>query len=490
MNIILFAISTTIFIISLYNFVYSFNINSTVKKNYRNILDFKPLKKLNKIDKKIKEEDYLFNQQNIKKINYLTNEAYSYSFNSKELTQLSKDIDVFIENLCYLIKINHMKYIEEFIADWGNISGRIQSLTFHSKQLTKSYEILYNQTIISTLKVIDQISDNVNLKEILDKSLNILIVSLPMLREDLDEEFVSHYETNYDKLSNHYYKELLKGVNFLYFNAGHKDILSKLLHNESFNSIVLENNEFLREKASIDIQKERYSEHFLLSLLYEHVKENINEDLPVIMALLTKSQEIKNETLRSRRTEKAIKDIEKMFKNSSDTNAESLSMEDKKQNKLKHNNQIEYTDYVLETLILIIVKCCEIENYKAAGYLVKRISNSSDYKTIKSVIKSLDDSIYNDEKRYFLSTNITLNDYSLKYCFNKTIFLIILQIGYEKNIKINYNKWITKRYKKNIIDSFIDKHKEYNLYCIHNKYLEKIGVLNKEKQLQIKEKTL
>src|SRR5699024_10479989 len=133
---------------------------------------------------------------------------------------------------------------------------------------------------------------------------------------------------------------------------------------------------------------------------------------------------------------------------------------------------------LLSSIVIIIVKACELENYQAAGYLVKRVSNSSEYEQIKRVIKKLGNSIYDSKERHLLATDITLNDYSLKYCLNKYIFLLMLKFVNKKNLKVNFNKWISDEFKNNIVDSFKDKHKEYYLYCIHYEYLKKVNLVS------------
>ncbi|WP_029268472.1 hypothetical protein [Virgibacillus alimentarius] len=474
-SLFLFVVSTTIFITSLVNFVNSFDIRKTIEKNYKNIMRLSALKKIKKLDNLTKKDNLLL-VENIEEIKMLTNDAYSTPLGTREMNQLSKDIDIFIDNLCYLMTLNHKEYIDKFVNDWSKISGNIQSIIYHSNEITDRHEKIYIQTLGGTLKIIDKVADNINLKYYFNKLLNILIVSLPMLKEDLDDEFKNQYTKNYGRLAFLYYKELLKGIEFLYFNTSHKEILNTLLHDESFNSIVIENNYFLRNRANLDIKEEMYSEYFLLSLLYKYVTENITTELPIIIALLTKNQAIKEDSSYKERTRRTARDIEKMFKSVSDKESNNLDLD--KTWKTQKNSSLKFSDELLSSIVIIIVKACELENYKAAGYLVKRVSNSSEYEQIKRVIKKLGNSIYDSKERHLLATDITLNDYSLKYCLNKAIFLLMLQFGYEKNLKVNFDKWISDEFKNNIVDSFKDKHKEYNLYCIHYEYLKKVNLVS------------
>ncbi|MBZ9521861.1 hypothetical protein, partial [Bacillus safensis] len=85
--------------------------------------------------------------------------------------------------------------------------------------------------------------------------------------------------------------------------------------------------------------------------------------------------------------------------------------------------------------------------------------------------------IYDVNKLSLRMFNISLNDYSLKYCFNKTIFLLMLHISYEKNLNINFTEFVAKEFRSNILDSIKEKHKEYNLYSINNEYLKKLNLI-------------
>lgn len=479
-SLILFVISTTIFITSLFNFVSSFNVKRTIQKNYKNIIEVNILKKIFKLDRlinKLTKEDNNKEKKSIEKFRLLNSKAYSTALGKEEIIVLSRDLEIFIDNLSYLINLNHSEYIRKFIIDWSKICGHIQSAIYHSKSINEEHEKLYLKTLVETMKIIDKTVNDINLKEYFEESLNILILSLPIFKEDLDEDSKKQYTQNFDKLALIYYKELLRIIEYINFEKKHIDILNVLLHDETFNSNVIENYSFLMNRAKIQVSSKGYNEHLLIGLLYKSVCKNCNIDLPIIIALITKTQETKTKDLEESsytiRTKKTAEDINNMFKSIAN---ESSSEWD---SWLKNTKKVDtkFTDSILSYLIIIIVKACEIENYKAASYLVKRICNSSDYKQIVKVLNLLKDDIYDVNKLSLRMFNISLNDYSLKYCFNKTIFLLMLHISYEKKLNINFTEFVAKEFRSNILDSIKEKHKEYNLYSINNEYLKKLNLI-------------
>lgn len=477
-SLLFFVLSTTIFITSLFNFVSSFDVKRTVKKNYKNITELNVLKRFFKLDYKVNKKK--IGKQNNKKHQSLNYKAYSTPLSKDEIDILIKDLEIFTDNLSYLISLNHSEYIREFIDDWGKVCGHIQSRIYHSNNIDDEYERLYLKTLEGTVKIIDKTVSDINLKTHFEKTLNIFLLSLPLFKEDLGENFKKRYSKNYNKLAFIYYKQLLSLIEYIYFDIKHRDLLNILLHDETFNSIVIENYSFVKNIANIRVESKDYNEHLLLGILYKSVSHNSNIDLPIIIALITKTQAVKTKdrekNLFTDSTKKTAKDINKMFNSITKKNENTSEWNSWFENAKK--TDVKFSNDILSFLIIIIVKACEIENYKAAGYLVKRICSSSDYYQIMQVIETLNDTIYDSNQRNLSMLNITLNDYSLKYCFNKTIFLLLLQIGYEQNLKINFKKWIASKFRISILNSFKEKHKEYNLYCINDEYLKKLKLIS------------
>lgn len=247
---------------------------------------------------------------------------------------------------------------------------------------------------------------------------------------------------------------------------------------------------FISEKANLEIKdNNNYMEDLLIGMLFNIVNKSNNVDLPVVLSLLFKVQKEPKKIndsndngngILSFVTAGVFEDLGNALegiKEKQDIEQESKFIRNIEDAEIINEEIVEIvlSDKVIKYIIIVIIKANEIENYKAVGYLIKRLCNHLSFDKILKNLNDLEKSIYDNGYRELLLSKISLNEYSLKYCFNKTKILLFLQSCANKLEYIrDYKYTIEIEYKEEILETLKDKHKEYNMSCIKEKSLNSL----------------
>ncbi|MCC5891340.1 hypothetical protein [Exiguobacterium sp.] len=478
LNIISFLIATTVFVITLIRFISSFNIDAILKKNYIAVAKICGIKeKQNKQNKQYIIEPFL----------------------EKELVLLEKNLNIFNQNLLYLLTLNNEKLTEKYILKWIDAVSNTQERIFHSPiKDSITHKKLYDKTLELTNKLIVETSDNITLSRYHEILLKGIFNSIPLfeleeksiknIKEEKIKEIQTNYTENYDLLSKTCYTELNKIIEYLYRNQKSSDILQKMSSNNGIDFLgsTVNQSKFISEKANLEINdKNNYMEDLLIGMLFNIINKNNNVDLPVVLSLLFKVQqetntnEIKTDSLSSV-TAGVFEDLGNAIegiREKQDLIQESKFLQAIEDAEAINDElpKVTLNDKTISYIIIGIIKANEIENYKAVGYLIKRLCN---HLSISEILKNLDvleGSIYDNGYRELHLSKISLNEYSLKYCFNKTKILLFLQSYANKSeIFEEYRNIINIEYKADILETLQDKHKEYNMSCIKGNKLDNL----------------
>lgn len=475
LNITSFLIATAVFVVTLIKFIYSFNIEAILNDNYIAVAKISGSK-----------ENQIKNKSEVVK---RTIEPLS----EKEMLRLEKKLNIYNQNLLYLLTFKNEILTEKYLYKWRDIISNTQERLFHSPVKSNINKKLYDKTLELSNKLIIETADSITLKVYHEVLLKTIFNSIPLfeeqyIRKDKLKEIQINYVQNYDLLLKTCYIELNKVIEYLYRNQKNSDILQKMANNEiGFLDSTVNQSKFISEKANLETKdKNNYMEDLLIGMLFNIVNKNNNVDLPIVLSLIFKVQkeskkinaatdnvnsilsfvtagvfEDLGNALEGIEEKRNLEQESKFFRNIEE--AENINEE---------LLEIVLSDKTIKYIIIVIIKANEIENYKAVGYLIKRLCNHLSYREILKNLNELEKSIYDNGYRELLLSKISLNEYSLKYCFNKTKILLFLQscVNQPQMIK-EHQTTIEIKYKKEIIETLKDKHKEYNMSCIKEKKL-------------------
>lgn len=478
LNIISFFIATTVFVITLIRFIYSFNIDAILNNNYIAVAKICGIKE-NEMNKKSENKQY-------------TIEPLS----ENQMFRLEKKLNIYNQNLLYLLTLKNEVLTEKYLYKWIDVISNTQERIFHSPVKSTINKKLYDKTLDLSNKVIIETADNITLKLYHEILLKTIFNSIPLFEEQYIkkeklEETQKNYIQNYDLLLKACYIELNKIIGHLYNNQKNSDIFQKMANNEiGFLDSTVNQSKFISEKANLETQdNNNYMEDLLLGMLFNIVNKNNNVDLPVVLSLLFKIQmESKNSrgstenvnSILSFVTAGVFEDLGNALEGIKEKQVleqESKFLRNIEDAEIINDELLEITlsDKTIKYIIIVIIKANEIENYKAVGYLIKRLCNHLNFPEILKNLNELEKSIYDNGYRELFLSKISLNEYSLKYCFNKTKILLFLQ-SCANDIEMikEYQNTIEIEYKKEIIETLKDKHKEYNMSCIKEKVLNSL----------------
>lgn len=478
LNLLFFTIATFIFVVTLWKFITSFHIDSILKKNYIEVVRI------------VKVND---SRENLK-----FKESMNNSLTRKDMKKLLKSLDVYNQNLLYLLTLKNEKLTEKYFSKWEIIIIAVQNRLFQSPIETKLSKELYLKTLDLTNQLIIETSDHISLKLYNDSLLTTIFNSIPFLNDEevdeevdkkIDEENLAQirelYSENYENLSSVCYIELKKIIEYLYKKDNQNNILYKMLSGEiRFLESTVFQSGFRNEWLDVNGENSNYIEDLLIGMLFNVINANNNSDLPIILALLFKTQSLIEVDLDSDPNEESsdspstteilgnLKEIIKVNMIDKPSNEDSAFEQpsiNPYQKSLEYSlENINLSHKSITFLIIAIIKANEIENYKAVGYLIKRLCNHLTYKEILIKMDLIEQKMYGNEYRDLLLSNISLNDYSLRYCFNKTKVLLALQKGFsgseEKSDVLRDLSKINNF--EEILNALKDKHKEFNLYYL------------------------
>ncbi|WP_337983040.1 hypothetical protein [Lysinibacillus sp. C5.1] len=485
LNIISFLIATAVFVVTLIRFIYSFNIDAILNDNYIAVAKICGSK-----------ETQIKNKSEVVKY---TIEPLSET----EMLRLEKKLNIYNQNLLYLLTLKNEVLTEKYLYKWRDIISNTQERLFHSPVKSNINKKLYDKTLELSNKLIIETADNITLKQYHEILLKTIFNSIPLFEEQYIKkeklkEIQKNYVQNYDFLLKTCYIELNKIIEYLYRNQKNSDILQKMSNNEvGFLDSTVNQSKFISEKANLEIKdKNNYMEDLLIGMLFNIVNKNNNVDLPVVLSLLFKAQKESKKNNGSTDNVNAVlsfvtagvfEDLGNALegiKEKQDTKQESKFLRNIEDAGIINEEILEIvlSDKTIKYIIIVIIKANEIENYKAVGYLIKRLCNHLSFDEILKNLHELEKSIYDNGYRELLLSKISLNEYSLKYCFNKTKILLFLQSCVNKSEMIKeYKNTIEIEYKKEIIETLKDKHKEYNMSCIKEKSLNGLEDIKRNK---------
>ncbi|AOV07410.1 hypothetical protein [Sporosarcina ureilytica] len=494
-----FITATLIFTYTLINFVSSFNIDKIIYRNYIGLSILSEVDALSSFNKTsaLAYEQKVNNRVDIKPLN------------KKDMVKINKKLDIYNQNLMYLLTLKNSQLTSKYLTRWRTVVGTVQKRLFHSPKVEDLNKDLYNMTLALTNKLIIETSNSISLKKYNHMLLTTIFNSIPLFGENLKEEkldgFKYNYKKNYDLLIKSYYIELHKIIEYLYFSGKNENVLQTLANNEvGFFDSTVNQSKFIENKANVNLENERnYLEDIFIGFLFNIINSNNNVDLPVILSLLFKVQNVtynENDTITdgeiipstygsakvfgslSNTLKKLGKDIQKGESNfSRDIKKAEESVTGFNESDLN----LKLDEKTVKYLIIAITKACEIENYKAVGYLTKRLCNHLSFDEIFPLIEELKVEIYEDKIKDLILSKITLNDYSLKYCFHKTIIILLLQSYYsDRSIVKEYKSLLELEFRESILDSLQDRHKEYNLSCIKEDVINDL-LTNKQSKILI-----
>ncbi|WP_285769119.1 hypothetical protein [Peribacillus sp. SI8-4] len=490
-NLFAFIVSLIIFGVVLYNFIYSFYVKHSIEKNYNKIIRKGNLRKY-------------FNVKSIEIKAKLSN---------KQCESLEKKLEFFYQHLIYVNSLNDSTLIKTYLEKWQEINSTLILLIFHAdfEEEDKQYrEKLYNKILYLTRDLILATSNNISLKEENTHLINFLVNSLPTQEQYFDNsDYV--YETALKLLCKEYFKQIFGIFNHLY-ESSNKSIYTMILNKEvhfleKIQSLYKQAKEYKREDLI-----NKYVEDLFVSALFKSISTK-SDDLTTIIGLLfiTQNNYISvEEQSNGNDVENQMRAlILQMMSSSPVANSNILqqaagaeqntnlikkitrkitkittAFSKKAQNKIprklatvEEKNEVILNSRILENLIIAIAKACEIENYGAAGYLVKRVCNHVTYSEIEDVYPKLKEYFSTKSSKELSTSVISLNPYSLKYCLDKAIFLLLIQLAYDSKYTVKMGNYKDKMLISNtnirsIIASLKDRKKEYNLPCIENDSLD------------------
>lgn len=486
-NLFSFIVSLIIFGIVLYNFIFSFYVKHSIEKNYNKIIRIGNLRKyVNIKSTEIKAE-----------------------LSSKQCETLEKKLEFFYQHLVYVNSLNDSTLIKTYLEKWQEINSTLILLIFHAdfEEKDKQYrEKLYNKTLYLTRDLILATSNNISLKEENTHLINFLVNSLPTQEQYFDNS--DHvYEKVLKLLCKEYFKQIFSIFNHLYesTNKGiYTMILNKEVHFiEKIQSLYKQAKEYKRE----DFINE-FVEDLFVSALFKSISSK-SDDLTTILGLLFITQNnyiVVQEQSNDNDVENQMRALIQMMSSTQVTNPNQLQaatgveqstklikkitkkftnvFSKKAQNKLsrklakvEEKNEVTLNSRIIENLIIAIAKACEIENYGAAGYLVKRVCNHVTYSNIENVYPKLKKNFSTKSSKELNTSVISLNPYSLNYCLDKAIFLLLIQLAYNSKYNVETGNYkdrmlISNTNIRSIIASVKDRKKEYNLPCIESDSLD------------------
>lgn len=490
-NLIAFIFSIILFNLILYKFILSFSVKSIVKRSFNNIAYQKEVNRYRNI-----------NRASIKA-----------KINTKTWEILEKKLEISYQHLLYLISLNHTSLVNQYLKNWQEVTSTIYLLLFHAelesdKKSVNYRENLYTKMLSLTSDLILKTADDITYKDQNLHLINSLIDALP-IQEQYFIESNEAYEYMFDILKDKYFKQLYKIFAHLELSTKvniYTQVINKKIHFiEKIHSIHKQSLEYGR-KDSIS----SYVEDFFLSTIYESVNSK-SDNLTTVLGLLFTTRNkyiISTNNVSNREIASDVKDlfqslslnkIEPTIKKQSRIDYltglkekvygilhsidSKVNYKSNKLNNVSENPDIDnkLSNSLLENLIIIIAKACEIQNYSAAGYLVKRISNHLELDNLIPAYKNVQEEILKDHSKELSLSILSLNPYSIEYCLEKSIFLLILQYAYNNKYEIDKNNELSMlnniiinlntKNKITFMDSLRDRTKEYNLPCINTESL-------------------
>lgn len=535
-NLFTFIASLCTFCLVLYNFIYSFYIKNSIEKNYNKIIKKGKLQKYfnvksTGIKAKLSDKQCKFIEKKLEK--FYQHMIYVISLNDSTLikTYLEKWQEI---NSTLILLIFHAKFKDKdrqyreklynkilylsrdlILATSNNISLKEENthlINFFVNSLP-SQEQYFDNSDDAYKKALGQLSKEYfkqsfgifnHLYESTNKGIYTMILNKEVhFIEKVQSLYKQTMEYKREDLINRYVEDLFTSALFKSISAKSDDLttIMGLL-------FITQNNYTVVEKLSdkndvqtqiVDLMLELKTTFGLLNdnLESQVVHEQVanNKLLPQVIDDKVASDKLLPQVVDEQSiNDKKMQHVEDDIKAESSTKIITRKVLNWFLKKMKHNFngksvEVDEKDKVIEkeidilssriieNLIIAIAKACEIENYGAAGYLVKRACNHITYSDIENIYPKLKGYFSSKNSKELNTSIISMNPYSLDYCLDKAIFLLLIQLEYisENTFQLACDEekmLIPKTHIRNIIASLKDRKKDYNLPCIENDNLD------------------
>lgn len=465
----LFIVSLVIYFLTLIKFVNIFDINKNVKNHsskiekvffiknpfvlitsHRNILKSEVQSTIERHVTKIKSFDFM-KYFNPFIISFLRHPIYNFfiyawilaltflskkftfenSFSDSKYQRLQVSIEIYAQQLEFLISQNSKESIDSYFEGWNNIISKLYSHLFHVKYPPDFYNRineesndalkLYKDTLSYHARLIISTSKNYEHSEVQNKLIESFLNALPYKTEASTIDF-NIYNQNISFYKNTFFEELMK----LIVDSTKQDkvtILHRILRMIEGD----DENLFTKSKA-MNIQGDY--EDLWISVLLKIIELNKAEHISLICTLLIDAN-----------TEKRLKTIKnpspiRFSKFKDEFTSSEISPEE-----YLRTEELTLSSTTTEGIYLAIIKANELEFYKVAGYLTKILASHLDFESILDVTKDIKENYsVGPGLQVKHKTNLmTLyyNNRSFQYCFAKSFVLFYCQYIFKDKLALS-----------------------------------------------------
>ncbi|WP_312130114.1 hypothetical protein [Lysinibacillus capsici] len=445
---VLFIIVLIVFGLILYEFFSSFWISFTLSKNLEKIRKFGMFKKTQNINN-----------------NYGT-----LLLNNRNADKLIEYVEMFVQNLVFLVNTKNGKVLNKYMDEWNGALSLIYTMIFHSKTTVSEKKLLDLYIFILRSNNILMI-ESAKHPDLKDTHIKLVTNSFKGIPDLYEKQYYNlyEYEKKYNLLASVYFKEMCDAIIKLR-RTNNSDIYKQMANSELkfLYHHSLRSNGAARAYLVGNYSKKKYVEDFFISLIFELIEDNQADELPTVFSMILSIPDYyKDENIIAKLSNKK-KTKSEIGKRFSDENL--LSNE------------------VIRGCLYAIVKANEIENYRAAGYLVKVVTSNASIESLKAQITLVHKEISKKQKYNLITSNIHINSFSLEYCFKKAFLLFNLQFHLKK-IEIITDPIIKTEDVEYLIDKLAERKKEFNLIALKEDNIKDIkSTLNYYAMEEINEK--
>lgn len=420
-----------------------------------------------------------------------------HTVSSREAINLAKSIEIYSQQLKYLIeqnsKINTRVVIEDYANTMSNFYTMLSNLKYPNERNNNQLVELFNSTLENHSSLILSTFKNNEHKSEGKVLLNTFFNALKLTKDEhsyfglSQSEFNDRLETLYVCYFEHTYRLI---INLIEMNDN--EVSELVLNNELFINTFLDRGIELNNLININtihlssVEIENYS-------LQGKKKLDFNKSLEdLFMAVLLYMVDSKKTNLISSITSILMTISSKIGSKEDNTNNEfsvedeSVLTEDKNtpiNSSIPETNKNElFSDSLIEVFVFSIIKSNELEDYKSAGYLIKILSsNVTSSKLFSIIVEFIIPTINNKNIKYNTSNKIMFfNSFTFDYCLSKSLVLLLAQyllIDPHLLNLVDLKRIRTKRlnsYKDYVY--FLDKlelrQKDYNMISLSSENIE------------------
>lgn len=376
----------------------------------------------------------------------------------KRMNKISLKLEILCQNLEYIIHSNSDKGMKKYCAEWNALFSKTTIMLFHIECKVKNekyiYE-LYKHLLHNHSKLISLTSDNHEQRKFHKQFITAMFAGLAYKEEYISSFYFNRRSSSLEKI---YFEELFELLVNLMQNKN-VEIFTLLQNDEiNFNSLLASKRDHDKYYGNRD-RKKKYEQLFT-SILIKMVELNINDNLTTIIAVIL--------SLRDEVIDSTKDNIRSSLPLTMNKKGKVEIIEAEVEVKLSHENK--------KGLIYAAIKANEVENFKAAGYIVKVLSTNIDFQFLLRAITEIY-MIPKTKRNIHFYTGIykvDFNDYSFEHCLDKTFTLICAQYFLKEDrthmqeVSSIFNDIKYQYY----LDKLEKKSKEYNMLALDEVYLK------------------